>query len=76
MSESKRSVDDSLTEREAAKYLRLSLADFRDLVHFGHVEGEWFVSYEQLPPTRRPKSKSAATISFIQRGCRCLLKPS
>jgi hypothetical protein len=51
------SVDDSLTEKEAAKYLRLSLADFRDLVHFGNVEGEWYVAYEQLPPERRPKSK-------------------
>ncbi len=64
MSESKMSVDASLTEKEAAKYLRLSLADFRDLVHFGHVEGEWYVAYEQLPPERRPKSKKRGNHFF------------
>jgi hypothetical protein len=62
---SEQSVDDLLTETEAAEYLRIPLADFRALVLPGSPFGSRFAAYDQLPPGRRPEVRDGSRPGYV-----------
>ena len=62
---SEQSVDDLLTETEAAEYLRLPLADFRALVLQGSPFSSQFAAYDQLSPGRRPEAGEGSRPGYV-----------
>lgn len=62
---SEQSVDDLLTETEAAEYLRIPLADFRALVLHGSPFSDGFAAYDQLAPGRRPEAGEGSRPAYV-----------